>query len=256
MPINHFKTLLFALLLLFAGNGFAQKKGIIISESLAVNSKPMKVKMGTQWMGKIWSFKFGDYAVTDSKNGWTTTTSKSNLFNTKTESKTTQKFAFTLSKKTGDFANVNAANNIEIKVLQETELFAGFYIGDDELLLNSRNFTAFININQDTTETWTLYMNITTGSTVNDGGTAFLTNGERKIFIISTSSNKNGTDSRKFPALGYEFFENEQPVCALQYFGGGAFGMNKNIVWIHDNLDSKMKLILAAAMTSLLQLKN
>ena len=256
MQIFQIKTLLFALLLLFAENSFAQKKGIIISENLAANSKPLKVKMGVQKMGKIWSFKFGDYAVTDSKNGWTATTSKSNLFNTKTGSKSTEKFAFTLTTKTGDLAKVNAANNIEIKTLQETELFAGFNIGGDEVQLDSQNFMAFTNINQDTTETWILFMNITTGSTVEEGGIAFLTNGARKIFIISTSSNKNGSDSRTLPALGYELFENEQAVCALQYFGGGAFGMNKNIIWIHDSLDSKMKLILAAAMTSVLQLKN
>ena len=256
MPIGFIKTFLFAILLIFAETANAQKKRIIISDSLAANSKPLKVKMGAQKMGKIWSFKFGDYAVTDSKNGWTTTTSKSNLFNTKTESKSTEKFAFTLTSKTGDYAKINAANNIEIKTLQETELFTGFYIGDDEVLLDSRNFTALININNGTTETWTLYMNVTTGNTVDDGGTAFLSNGERKIFIISTDSNKNGTDSRTLPALGYEFFENEQAVCALQYYGGGVFGMNKNLVWIQDSLDSEMKLILAAAMTSVLQLKN
>ncbi|MCK5731065.1 MAG: hypothetical protein KAH68_08320 [Draconibacterium sp.] len=255
MSRNHIKTFLFAMLLIFAGNGYAQKN-IIISESLAANSKPLKVKMGTQKMGKIWSFKFGDYEVANSKNGWTTTTNKSNLFNTKTDTKSTEKFAFTLSNKTGDFARVNAANNIEVKVLKEIELSTFLSIGENELLLDSRNFTAFININKDTTETWVLYMNVITGNTVDNGGTAFLSNSDRKIHIISTTSNKNGTDSRTFPSLGYEFFENEQPICALQYFGGGAFGMNKNIVWIHDNLDSELKLILAAAMTSILQLKN
>ena len=251
-----FKTFLFGFLVTFAGIANAQKKGIVISESLVANSEALKVKLGTQWMGKIWNIKFGDYAVTESKMGWTKTSSKSNLFNTKSESKTTQKFSFTLNEKTGGFAQVNAANNIKIKVLQETELFSNFIIGEDELLLDSSNFTALININQDTTETWILYMNVITGSTVDDGGTAFLTNGERKIFIISTNSNRNGTDSRTFPALGYEFVENEKAVCALQYFGGGVFGMNKNIVWIQNNLDPKMKLILAAAITSVLQLKN
>ena len=91
MPIYQIKTLLVVLLLLFTRNSFAQKKGIIISKSLATNSEPMKVKPGTQKIGKIWNFKFGDYAVTESKMGWTKTSSKSNLFNTKSESKTTQK---------------------------------------------------------------------------------------------------------------------------------------------------------------------
>jgi hypothetical protein len=55
--------------------------------------------------------------------------------------------------------------------------------------------------------------------------------------------------------LGYEFIENGQSLCALQYYGGGAFGMNKNIIWIRRNLEARMKLILAAAMTAVLQIK-
>ena len=69
------------------------------------------------------------------------------------------------------------------------------------------------------------------------------------------SSNKNGGDKRSYPALGYEFIENGQSISALQYFGGGALGYNKNIVWIHNSLDEKVKLILAAASTAILQIK-
>lgn len=250
------KSLLFVFLITFSGIVTAQQKTIVIEESLEANSEPMKVKLGTQWMGKIWKIKFGEYAVTDSKMGWTKTSSKSNLFNTKSESKTTQKFSFTLSNKTGDAANVNAANDIETKVLQETELFKNFYIGGNEILLDSRNFTALININNDTSKIWTLYMNVTQGSAVEESGTAFLTDGKRKILIISTSSNRNGNDSRMLPALGYEFIENEQAIAALQYYGGGVLGTNKNVAWILKNQDAEMKLILAAAITSLIQLKN
>ena len=256
MKVVLFKSFLLGLLVMHAGIVEAQNKGIIISENLATNSVPLKVKMGTQWMGKMWKWKFGEYAVVDSKMGWTKTTSESNLLNTKTESKTTNKFAFTLGNKSGDLANVNAATDIEVKVLQETELFSFLIIGENEILLNSDNFTAIININQDTTETWSLFMNVTTGSTVEDSGYALLTNGTRKIFINSVSSIRNEYDTQMLPALGFEFLENEEPLCAVQYFGGGAFGMKKNIVWIHDKLDSRMKLILAAAMTSLLQLNN
>ena len=251
------KTFLIALVFIVACNSYAQQNGIIISESLATNSTPLNVKMGTQWMGKIWKMKFGEYAIVDSKIGWTKTSSKSNLLNTKTESKTTQKFAFTLCNKTGDSAKVNAANDIEVKALQETELFNIFIAGENEILLDSRNFIALININQDTSETWTLCMNVTFGSTVEDGGFAFLTNGERKIVINSAQSNNSkGVFSQMLPALGYEFKENGETLCAVQYYGGGATGGNKNIVWIHDKLDSRMKFILAAAMTSVLQLKN
>ena len=75
------------------------------------------------------------------------------------------------------------------------------------------------------------------------------------MFVTPTSSNKNGSDTRSLPALGYEFIENDQSLSALQYYGGGAFGLNKNIIWINKSVDEKMKLILAAAGTAILQIK-
>ena len=231
------------------------QKDIILSDSLAGNAKKMNVKMGTQWMGKIWKFRFGDYAVVSSKMGWTTTTTKGNLFNTKTENKSTEKFSFALVNKTNDSAKVNAANNIVVQSLHEIEIFTHFSWGSNELLQESRNFSAFITINGDTSETWALFMNVTRGSNTEGNYEAFLTNGERKIFLSPASSNKNGGDTRSLPALGYEFIENGQSLSALQYYGGGLLGMNKNIVWMRNTSDEKMKLILAAAMTAVLQIK-
>ena len=73
------------------------QKNIVISDSLDANADKMNVKMGSQTMGKIWKFRFGDYAVISSKMGWTKTSAKANLLNTRTESKTTQKFSFVIS---------------------------------------------------------------------------------------------------------------------------------------------------------------
>ena len=230
-------------------------QNIVVDENLATISEPLKVKIGTQGFGKIAKWKFGEYEVVTSKAGWNKTTSRSNLFNTKTESKTTQKFSFTLCNQAGDSALVNAAKNIEIKAVQGFELFPSFFVGENELKLDSRNFTASININRDTTDTWILLMNSEWGSESENTGNAMLTNGIRKILIFSASSNKNGTDKRKIPAQGYELRENDQAVIALQYYGGGVLGMNKNMVWIDNTQEPKMKLILAAAATSIMQLK-
>ena len=82
-----------------------------------------------------------------------------------------------------------------------------------------------------------------------------LTNGTRKFLIFSASSNTNGIDKRNFPARGYELRENDKAALALQYYGGGAMGFNKNMVWIDKTLDAKMKLILAAFATAIMQLK-
>ena len=254
MPSSSLRTSILCFLLIIVNSTQAQKN-IIISDSLTANAEKLNVKMGTQWFGKIWKFRFGDYAVVSSKLGWITTSTKGNFFNTKTESKSTQKFSFVLINKVNDSASVNAANNIAIQSLHEIEIIPHFFWGNDELLQETRNFSAFITINGDTSETWALFMNITRGSNSLGSYDAFLTNGERKIFLIPTTSSKNGGDTRALPALGYEFIENDQSLSALQYFGGGAFGLNKNIIWIKKNADEKMKLILAAASTAILQIK-
>lgn len=231
------------------------QKDIIISDSLTVDAEKLKVKMGTQWFGKIWKFQFGNYAVISSKLGWTVTSTKGNIFNTKTESKSTEKFSFLMTNKINDTATVNAANNISTQSLRNLEIFPNVFWGSDELLQETRNFSAYITVNGDTSEIWALFMNIIKGSNTQGMYNAVLTNGERKIFVTPTSSNKNGGDSRSFPALGYEFIENGQSLSALQYYGGGTLGMNKNIVWIYNSLDEKVKLILAAASTAILQIK-
>lgn len=232
-------------------SGEAQKGTIALSGNLSKTSDVLNVKMGTQWFGKIWKFQFGDYEVISSKLSWTTNSNKASLFNRKTESTTTEKFSFLLANKATDTARVNAARKVKINGMREIEILPNFSIGSDELLSESGNFTAFININEDTASTWALFMNVFRIKAEDKFYDAFLTNGDRRILILPVTSN----DSRSIPSLGYEFQENGEPLCAVQYYGGGALGSNKNIIWLSKSLDEHMKLILAAAMTALLQIK-
>lgn len=250
MSAHYLKSVFMCLLLSFSVFSIAQKTNVILSGNFANNADELKVKMGTQWFGKIWKFRFGDYEVVSSKLGWTTTSSKGSLFNLKTESTSKEKFSFVLSNKSQDKAKVNAARQVKMESLREIDILPHLSIGGD-VLEESGNFTAFININEDTTSTWALLMNVVKLKDGNNDYEAFLTNGERKIFIQPVTSN----DGRSLPALGYEFIENGSPLCAVQYYGGGALGFNKNIVWLGKQLDEPMKLILAAAMTALLQIK-
>ncbi len=249
MSAHYLKTVLICLLFFFSFFTTAQKNNIALSKNLADSADELKVKMGTQWFGKIWKFRFGDYEVISSKLGWTTTSSKGSIFNLKTESTSKEKFSFVLSNKAQDKAKVNAAKQVKIESLREIEILPSLTIGGD-VLKESGNFTAFISINEDTTNTWALLMNVVKVNEGNNTYDAYLTNAERKIYIITVTSN----DGRSLPALGYEFIENGSALSAVQYYGGGAFGMNKNIVWLAKQLDEPMKLILAAAMTALLQI--
>jgi len=246
------KTILLSVLAMLMLNVSAQKN-IVIDQDLADNSEALKVKIGAQTFGKIAKYRFGEFAVTESKNGWTTTKGKSNFWGTKEESTTRQKFSFTLGDGESGTAHVNAATDVSIKLKKELELFSGFYVGGDELQLAEQNFSASIFLNGDTTNLWLLFMKMSVGTESDENGGAVLTNGKRKIFIVSASSMKNNMTRQVLPARGYQFREGEQTLSAVQYLASGAFGMNKCIVWLHHSLDEETKLVLAAAMTTLLQ---
>ena len=203
----------------------------------------------------IFKFKFGPYAVVSSKMGWTTRSQRSNFWNTKTESKSTEKFSFVLASEQGDSANVNAANNIETQTFSEFGIYFAFRIENEWLLKETKNFSAYITVNRDTTDVWSLIMTATRGARTDKSYEAVLSNGIRTIYIDPITSNRKGEDKRNFPALGYELVEDDKALCALQYFGGGAFGLNKNIVWLRNDLDQKMKIMLAAAMTAILEIR-
>lgn len=253
MKTKIIKTIVLCFLVIGIVPAIAQKqKDILIYEDLSANSEALKIKLGTQVLGKMAKYKFGEYAVIEGKVGWTTTTGSSNIFNTKAESKTKNKFSFVLGDKASNLATVNAALNLEVKVTLEMELFAGFYVGDNETLLDKENFSATLFLNNDTSNLWLLFMNKAVGSQTENGGQALLTNGERKIFIISATSNIPGAKTSTFPARGYQFIEDDKTLSALQYLGAGAFGMNKCYAWLHNNTDPNTKLILSAAMIALL----
>ena len=70
---------------------------------------------------------------------------------------------------------------------------------------------------------------------------------------MTVTSNRYGNDPRSLPATGYEFVEGDQAIGALQYYGGGLWGMNKFMVWLYQDLDTDTKLLLAAAMTAVME---
>jgi len=232
----------------------AAQKTIRISDSLARNAERLKVERSAQWMGHIGKWRFGDYAVVSGKPGWTHSRTTGNFFQTESESRTHETFTFVMTNAATDSAIVNAARDVNVQELHKLDLGHGWSLGSDELVQESENFTALITINRDTTETWVLFLGSTSGRDSEGKHVASLTNGERRILLSLASSNKDVYDFRGWPALGYEFVENGQSLCALQYFGG-SFDFTQ-VVWMHSNLDPRTKLILAAAMTAVLQVRS
>jgi len=249
----------------------AAPKHVILSDSLLANADKWDVKQGAQWMG-IHKWRFGDYAVVASKSGWTTSGTRTDLFHTKSESHSGNKFSFVLANKTADSAFVSAAHDVMAQSHQGLKVGNSITIGGDDRVLESETFTASITINRDTTEAWALSIG-TTEVSIKDGdgredrGThaATLTHGERRI-VLNPVFSKKLTERPSFtsqlalqfapPAMGYEFVEDGLSLCALEYFSSGVAGAHKNTVWMQRGADPRLQLVLAAAMTAVLQLKS
>lgn len=241
----------------FMGTSFAQnrRKNIVISDELAATAEVLKVKMDTKKPIKDWGIKFGDYNVLIIELGDLTESESWNFLGTKLERETKDEISFILTNKTSDSARVEAMTDILIKESRSLEIFRNFHWGYDALSKQSHFLSSLITTNYNKNEIWLLSIKKTYGSSVDYKNEAFLSNGERTITIFPVSSNTNGTDRRMYPALGYEFFENDQSLCAVQYHSGGALGYFKKTVWIKSDLAPGLKLILSAAMTSLMLLK-
>jgi len=229
----------------------AAQHNIVISDSLAANADTLTVKRGGHWFGRIPKWRFGDYAVASSKLSPTTTRTKGNLFGTRTESRSSGKFSFVLSNGAGDSASVQAEHNTTIHSLQNKSE-NGWAIPGDEVWLDSEDGTAHITINGDTTDTWALVLGVRVAHRRELHSEATLTNGARKIVLADVSSDRLGRFDLRGVAGGYEFIEDGRSLGALQYFGG-TLGAT-NIVWILRSADARTKLLLAAAMTAVLQM--
>ena len=249
--------------LLVALPAAAAKKTIIISDSLTANAKQLAVDEGDRSPGQVHQWRFGEYAVVSRKMGWTITRTNGNSdgiqvnnlhVHSEKESATTTKFSFVLTNATADSATVNAEHVVSTRSPGnwQLDLGHGSSVGSGGEEEQSDRFAAFITINSDTTESWALYIHCAEG-----GGETVLTNGERRVVLSYASSNKSRPNTRTWsafspPAEGYEFIENGQTLCALQYFVG-SFGVHDYSVWIHGRPDARTRLVLAAAMTAVMQ---
>ena len=225
----------------------AAQKTILISDTLVANGDKLKVNNPAQWMGRIAGWRFGDYAVATSKQGPVKTTTRQHFFSSKMDSSTSEKFSFVLTNKTSDSAMVDAARNSSAQVLRSLQLGNGWSLGADEVVRESENLAAFITINRDTSDTWAFIVGVTGSPSY----TGYLTNGERRITVAVASSNRNALDVSGWPALGYEFLEDGRSLGAIQYIGG--LWRPAQFVWLDRTLDARTKLLLAAAMTTVLQ---
>lgn len=244
-------------------------KHILISDSLLAKADQWNVKRGDRWVGmNHWGF--GEYKVVASKTGWTTGGTDTNFFKTKTMSHSENKFSFVMSNKTADSAFVNAAHQIIERSNPGLKVGRDVHVGGTGQTVETDHFIASIAIGRDTTERWELFVGDTEVSdSYGDRDdlarhTSILVHGDRRIALAPVFSRKLAEKpsfgsglAMQFrpPAMGYEFIEDGRSLCAVEYFSSGISGMYKNTVWMDMSADPRLRLVLAAAMTSVLELK-
>lgn len=146
----------------------------------------------------------------------------------------------------------------------------GTHVGGTGLTEKTDRFIASITIGRDTTEIWDLFVGDTEVSEWSydredlASHTSVLIQGERRIALVPVFSKKLDKKPSFFtpltmglrpPAMGYEFIEDGRSLCAVEYFSSGISGLFKNTVWMDKSADPRLRLVLAAAMTSVLELK-
>ncbi|HSA97182.1 MAG TPA: hypothetical protein VLJ16_14095 [Acidobacteriota bacterium] len=232
------------------------QKTLALDPDLLANSDALKVRLGVQTPGRMWKFKFGEYALVSSKMGAEVTTTSS-IFNPVEKSRAKQKFSFVIKGTGPETATVKAAQNLASEALSEFAVSSRLSVSAVDISGTDDNLAATIVLDGDGETPWTLILNVKSHWAVlkEETRAAFLTNGTREIAIAPVTSNAPGAKSSGKPALGYEFSEEGRVLGAVQYWGGGILGSNKNVIYLRRDLEPRTRLLLAAAMTAIIQAK-
>jgi len=235
----------------------ASSRTLPIDEDLRANADVLKVSMHVQKPNRIWDFRFGEYAVVSSKSGVTETTTTDKLLGLVEHSHTQQKFSFVVQGAGPATAKVKAAQNVEADAFRDVEVSPGVHSGVEPRSGVTDNLVASIAIDGEASSKWTLLLNVnrSVAGLAEQAGASWLTDGTREILITPLASAGPSRSAFDLPARGYEFSEEGKAIGAVQYYAGGALGLFKNVVYLRRDIEPQTKLLLAASVTAIMQVK-
>jgi len=243
----------------------SSNKTVQLDEGLLANADVLKVTLGTCTPAHPMNISFGDYAVVSSKVWGGRESTKSEFFSGVARTRVRNNFTFVFKGPDASTAKVKAEWNIlteepgpclEIDVGTDVDIELCF--SDEEPKPGLHDVVvAPIRIDGDATGRWTLLLDVVRSESglAERAGMSFLTDGNRQIVIRPVTSAGPAKNLLDLPARGYEFWEAGQSIGAVQYYAGGVLGLNKNVVYLRRDLDPQMKLLLASAMTAIMEYK-
>jgi hypothetical protein len=246
----------FLLISAIALDGSAQKM-MMLNENLKANSETLSVKM---LGGSMMKFDFEKYKTVSAKAGWTTTKSKSKLFSSLERSGSKQKSSVVITGNETDTATINISLNIQSEEVRQMVLsFSKDRVAwereeDPSRIKQTRNLVALITTNRDTA-TWNfIYVSReSTESRDQNESFAFVTDGNKRFDIKKVTVWDNGKSPTLYSVVGFEFYEDGIAVAAVQ---NPMDTFQKKFVWLKNDVDEYMKLVLAAASSVLFSFTN
>jgi len=235
----------------------ADEKAIIIDNDLAASAEILPVTVAAQKTFKVADFRFGEYVVVSSKLGWAKGSSWE-WVGPLASDESTQKFSFEMKGAGPDTASVKAVQKFESGPIKRYELLPGVTAGIDSISSGKDSLVADIELGGEPAATWKLQLNVqrNVAGASERAKASWLTDGTREIAIANVKSVAVDGEDEAMPARGYEFREGDRAIAALQYYGGGYPGSKKHlVVYLRGDLDARTKLLLATAMTAILQSK-
>jgi len=230
------------------------QKIMLLNDSLKANSEALSVKMRG---GSNMKYDFGDFKTLTSKAGWVKTKTKSKFFSGKEEAESKQNSSIEIVANEKDTATINVAINIkEESVRNRVISFSKDRVAwereeDPSKLKQERNLVADITTSMDT-NTWNFVyidefdIEKAPGKLKANG---FISDGTRNIEIKSVKKWDNGKSPTFYSKVGFEFFLDGAVVGAVQ---NPMDTFQKKFVWLKNDLDDYMKLVLASSAVLLL----
>ena len=230
------------IVLIYSSAGFGQKI-MKLDDELKANSTPMEARgKGISLIGK---YQFGPYRIVSGKVETAATTSGKENFGSETiaEPGYQSSFLFTVNGK--DTILVNTMVNADYSESERAVLLGNATVLDG----NPDNYTALIAPYNDTA-LWKMILVSATGNEIlgNLEAEGILTNGKTNIQIREIKQWEDGKNTRLEMICGYGFFLDDKEIAAVQKFDD----VTRRYVWLHQNLDERMKSVLAAASASIL----
>jgi hypothetical protein len=245
--------LLLGPVLAFAGQGIA------INDELRASADVLPVTMAGQKLFKVCDFRFGDYAIVSSKMGVTHEDETTLFSNVLTHSDAAERFKFVMKGAGPGTVAVKAKYSTESGPVKRYELLPGVTVGAGDVSGAVDRLDAEVAIAGNESAPWKLHLRVKRNVAGVDekAGVSSLTNGARTIEIVDVVEAAAEGASQGIPARGYQFVEDGKALAALQFYGGGHPTSHADmVVYLRSDLDAEMKLVLAAAMTAILQAKD